>query len=823
LKTMKTIKCKPLRKNYRLNRKRIQIIPMAFLLLLFCGMSNQSFAQGADVVGLPSVVNAEVGNNYTVVFQIDASTQEVSVAELFLSFNQNLIQVNSVSSASGNPLISTLPSPLPGGVDFDNATGQIYFGRFTLPPAANTLFDFIEVNFTAIATGTTQIDYITSGFPKTSLSFAGFDVTGTLNPITINITAVVVDCPELGVNNGDPCVTTLGEDGEYVNCECLPFDCEGIAGGSSDEQLWFNDSDDDGFGDPNDFLLACDAPTGYVGNNLDCNDNLAVVNPNAPEICDGVDNDCDGLTDDDDPDVTGQSIWYADNDGDGFGAGPQILSCNQPSKTSDNNFDCYDTNMIINPNAQEVCDGVDNDCDGLTDDDDPDVTGQSIWYADNDGDSFGAGPQIHSCNQPPNTSDNNFDCDDTNMNINPNAQEVCDGVDNDCDGLTDDDDPDVTGQSVWYADNDDDGFGAGPQILACNQPANTSANNFDCDDSNSEINPNASEICDGIDNDCANGIDDGLIFITYYEDGDGDGFGDSNDAGEDLCEDPGDGRVTNNLDCDDSNNAVNPLAEEICDNIDNDCDGLIDADDDNIETCLDCAGVFNGTAFIDECGECVGGSTDLDPCVLGCTDALACNFDSEATEDDGSCIVPVENCLECNENNDGLVLIDDDDDGICNANDNGINGQTSWDTQCGSEAVTVSIYAPGNTTPLQQVSGTVSESGAFVVNFNITPGIYDVYIKVNGYLSKGFQAFEIQEGPNDLQVGELIKGDIANDDEINIQDFGIFSSNYGTDTGDSGFNPLADMDCDGDIDIADFAIFSSSYGEQGDEAAFLAE
>jgi hypothetical protein len=326
-----------------------------------------------------------------------------------------------------------------------------------------------------------------------------------------------------------------------------------------------------------------------------------------------------------------------------------------------------------------------------------------------------------------------------------------------------------------------------------------------------------------VDNDCANGIDDGLEFLTYYIDSDGDGFGDADDSGQEFCEDPGPGFSTNNMDCLDSNPDVNPNAIEICDGLDNDCDGFTDSDDDDIITCLDCAGVFNGSAFIDECCECVGGDTGLDPCVLGCTNPLACNFNENATDDDGSCIVPVENCLECNENNDGLVLIDDDGDGICNANDNGIGGQIIWESDCGEESVTVSIYNPEQNTPQLVASGTVNNNGFFNINIELEPGIYNVFIKVNGYLSKGFPLTSIDDGANILSVGDLEKGDINNSDEIDIPDFSAFSSSYGLEEGDLGFVSLADMDCDGDVDIADFSVFSSNYGEQGDEAAFLEE
>ena len=96
----------------------------------------------------------------------------------------------------------------------------------------------------------------------------------------------------------------------------------------------------------------------------------------------------------------------------------------------------------------------------------------------------------------------NTDCDDNSAAINPNASEVCDGVDNDCDNDIDDADSSVSGQSTFFVDSDLDGFAGSSTVDACNQPANTFLTSDDCDDSNAANNPNASEVCDGEDNDC---------------------------------------------------------------------------------------------------------------------------------------------------------------------------------------------------------------------------------------------------------------------------------------------------------------------------------
>ena len=100
----------------------------------------------------------------------------------------------------------------------------------------------------------------------------------------------------------------------------------------------------------------------------DCDDTNAAVNAGAPEVCDGVDNNCDGRVDDADPEVdrsTGER-WPADADGDGFGSATQTLAgCAQPEGTTDNTEDCDDEAATVYPDAPETCgDGIDQDCSG---------------------------------------------------------------------------------------------------------------------------------------------------------------------------------------------------------------------------------------------------------------------------------------------------------------------------------------------------------------------------------------------------------------------------------------------------------------------------
>ncbi|NNV58057.1 MopE-related protein, partial [Limnovirga soli] len=258
------------------------------------------------------------------------------------------------------------------------------------------------------------------------------------------------------------------------------------------------------YGSPNNPVQAkCFQPQNTVTNNLDCDDQNASVHPGAPELCDGLDNDCDGQIDEDFPLIT----YYFDVDGDGYGSpnNPIQARCFQPQNTVTNNLDCDDQNASVHPGAPELCDGLDNDCDGQIDEDFPLVT----YYFDVDGDGYGSpnNPVQARCFQPQNTVTNNLDCDDQNASVHPGAPELCDGLDNDCDGQIDEDFPLIT----YYFDVDGDGYGNpnSPIQARCFVPIGTVSNNLDCDDNNAAIHPGATEICgNGIDDNCNGQIDE---------------------------------------------------------------------------------------------------------------------------------------------------------------------------------------------------------------------------------------------------------------------------------------------------------------------------
>ncbi len=436
-------------------------------------------------------------------------------------------------------------------------------------------------------------------------------------------------------------------------CDGADNDCDGTIDedDAADASVWYADNDSDGFGDLSSSTLACDAPSGYVADDTDCDDSDGAINPAATEICNAEDDDCDGTIDEDD--ASDASVWYADTDGDGYGdAASTTLSCLQPTGYVSNDSDCDDTDAAVNPAATEVCDEIDNDCDGTTDEDD--AADASTWYADNDGDSYGnASSTTLACDQPSGYVADDTDCDDGNNTQYPGADEYCNAEDDDCDG--DIDEAGAMDEATWYADTDSDLYGdAASSTLACDQPSGYVADSTDCDDSDSAQYPGADEYCNNEDDDCDGSIDEAgaLDEATWYGDGDGDGYGNSAFSLV-QCDQPSN-YVSNDDDCDDSDAAINPAATEICDGEDNDCDGDIDDDDTSVD-------LSTGTTwYVDSDNDSYGGTASVVTCDVpsGYVD------NSEDCNDTDANINPdaVEICDFID--NDCDTLIDDDDDSL---------------------------------------------------------------------------------------------------------------------------------------------------------------
>ena len=364
---------------------------------------------------------------------------------------------------------------------------------------------------------------------------------------------VSTDC-----NDGDvainPSATEIVDDG-------IDQDCNG-----SDSITCFVDGDQDGFGSMATTTAAdgvCDTGQSESTDSTDCNDGNAAINPAASEIvADGVDQDCDSI-----------ELCYVDGDGDTYGisstVGSANLSCVDAGEAT-NNTDCNDGNVAINPGATEgVADGVDQDCDA-----------QELCYLDADSDTYGIVTTTVSADlvcTDAGESTNTTDCNDGDGSVNPGATEgVADGVDQDCDSI-----------ELCYQDLDGDTFGSSTTIDSADLLCNTGSeadDSMDCDDTDAAINPGAMEIPgNGIDEDC-----DTFDGITCFVDGDGDGEGSMMTllSFDNDCLDAGES--SNDLDCDDTNAAINTSATEIVDDgIDQDCNGadtitcFVDADQDN--------------------------------------------------------------------------------------------------------------------------------------------------------------------------------------------------------------------------------------------------
>ena len=349
----------------------------------------------------------------------------------------------------------------------------------------------------------------------------------------------------------------------------------------------------------------------------DCDDDDPAAFPGNPELCDGIDNDCDVTTDETvDGDTDGQTVCDGDCDDEdptSYDLAPELCDgldndCDGavPTDEVDDDedgalacADCDDADPLLDyPASEEICDGIDNDCDPLTDEN-----------VDEDGDF------IALCGG---------DCDDADPLTYPGAPELCDGIDNDCNETTDE-----------LVDNDGDGD------AACDG---------DCDDTDILINLAATEVCDGVDNNC----DDVLL--------DGEDV-DADDDGAIAC-----------LDCDDDDALTLPGAPEACDGLDNDCDGTIldeelDTDTDGLSPCAgDCddtdAATFPGATEV-----CDGGDNDCDTLVpeeeadADSDGYLACGEDCDDTNDEVGPDAPEDTPALCE---DGL---DNDCDGFVDADD----------------------------------------------------------------------------------------------------------------------------------------------------------
>lgn len=371
-------------------------------------------------------------------------------------------------------------------------------------------------------------------------------------------------------DDDDPTVHPGAEelcDGQLNDCDATDA-AEAEASAVPDDE-----TDDDGDG-----YVPCEAPTaGLDAAGGDCHDGDPSVYPGADELCDGQFNDCE----DESYSPTAPPLEESDQDADLYVAcehDPDLWA-RAELFTPVGGDDCDDTDPVVYPGAEELCDGRYNDCsdDAYTPLDAPDDE------RDDDGDGY---VECADDDFDPRTwvgdtlPESGSDCDDADDEVFPSAEEQpCDGADSDCDGEL----------GEWETDDDEDGY-VECTLDDMTWKGDAGTNGDDCDDEDASVHPDAVEVCnDGTDDDCdelADDLDDDVDTSTgsvFYVDADSDRFGDA-DAPLAACKLP-EGYVEDATDCDDDDASRYPVATEVCrDGVVNDCDGLLD---DARERCLD--------------------------------------------------------------------------------------------------------------------------------------------------------------------------------------------------------------------------------------------
>ena len=529
----------------------------------------------------------------------------------------------------------------------------------------------------------------------------------------------------------------------------------------------------------------------------DCDDNNAGIFPGAVDaFCDGIDQDCDGI----DP---------TDGDGDGVDGCPDA----DPR-------DCDDEDPNVFPGNTESCNGADDDCDGVIDNGLPSFD----WWVDGDADTYGAGTVTTTCGDEPPTTDHvsadlpaEEDCDDEDASVNPGATEICDGVDQDCDTVVDN----GLGDNEYWPDGDSDGVGdeAGA-VTTCNDTPPTghvtpTPGTSDCDDADADNYPGNTETCDGDDQDCDAVVDNGF----------------NSDADPvTTCGPDGDPATAADNDCDDLDANNYPGNIEVCDGSDNNCDAVVDENNDGDGDGFTVCGADGLPNTGDE--DCNDGSASSFPGATEICDALDNDCDSvvpaNETDDDSDdyieCIVPGSVTLPGT-----LIDGDDCDDGNALINPGATEVCSGADDNCDG----VLFLGAGGETELDADGDLYLEC----------PGAGAAFVDVGIGLTGGDDCDDDASTGAGINPGEaeVCDGDDENCNSLFDESFDVDGDTYfdGTDAGciatyteldcddsDATLNPGApeicdtiDNDCDTLVDADDTADFTGPDADGDNDAA----
>jgi predicted outer membrane repeat protein len=519
---------------------------------------------------------------YNVIFDQNTSTHKggafASDSNTSLLIQNNHFLSNEASDGGGLYLEST-SSTIKNNI-FAYHTGAAIYATASVSPTYNDWYQN-----SSDAGGSASFATSSSGNITSDPNLSGYTADGVFtDDYSLTSASALIDAGDPALFDTDGSVSDIGafgggtlldSDGDgfsgIVDCNDLDGDTfPGSAENETNSSACMKDSDGDGYGDAN--------ASGSVTAGSDCDDTLSSVSPSAAEVCDGLDNNCDGTIDENTIDG---SLWYQDLDGDGYGdaSNPQYF-CTDPTGYTEDGGDCDDQSFSTYPGAAE------NDSSTLC---------MSDADADGYGDSNVSGDVVAG-----------NDCDDGDVSVNPDASEIAgDGIDQNCDGGDD-----------CFRDVDGDGYG-GEEVSAgfdmdCTD-FNEAGESGDCDDADPNIHPGAAENdsptscmkdADGdgygdayasgtvvAGNDCnddeasayfgadeivGDGIDQDCDFTEIcYEDLDGDGYGtEQTIPSSDVdCDDESESGTAD--DCDGSDPQSYPgAADELGDGIDQDCDGV---------------------------------------------------------------------------------------------------------------------------------------------------------------------------------------------------------------------------------------------------------